>query len=342
MDKFNNVVVVGVGSVGTKHALFLKPFSKKLILVDPIFSSLKWQDKYHDFESALRFTSLNDLDLKLTEGDLAVISNWGPDHYSTILNLSSRGIKNFVLEKPCADSLLEIENLLDIAQVQKLRIAVNQGWYYDKLGPRINQMAKNLNLGDAKAIFISGGARCISTAGSHWISLANQIFSNDPQLIFSSARSDSINPRSRDLAYYEGVFSFSYPDNKRLAICLTNGSSVEGRVEVYWRDAIGIILQDQFTIYSRRDFPNPSQITKYGPASNLIYNEPMNSSQKSFLNLYETFKILKQEEFYEDLKKHLSVTRSIICALISSEVGVQIDFSKKPDSNFYDRKFKIS
>jgi len=339
---FNNVVVVGVGSIGIKHALFLKQYSKNLILVDPILKSTERADKYSEFDKVLKLTSIQNLGLEFKKGDLAVISNWGPDHYKTLISLVSKGLKDFVLEKPCADSLLEIEKIWKVARKHNLRVAVNQGWYYDKLGLKINKIGKKLGLGEVKAIFVSGGARCISTAGSHWISLANQIFMNNPKFIFSSAKNDSINPRSKKLSYYEGVYSFNYANDKRLAICLTNSSSVEGRVEIYWRDAIGILQSEKLRIYSRGDFPNQIKITKYGPASKLIYSEPLNDQKQSFLNLYRSFKIFKKDAFFTDLKNHLNVTRSILFALISSETGVRLNFHKKPDKGFHDRKFKIS
>lgn len=342
VSMFNNVVVVGVGSIGIRHALFLKDMAKKLILVDPLFGGTESVGKYGEFNQVLKLTSIQNLEQKFSKGDLAVIANWGPDHYKTLISLVSKGFKNFVLEKPCADSLLEIENIWKVARKNNLRLAVNHVWYYDKLGLKINKIGEKLGLGDVKAIFISGGARCISTAGSHWISLANQIFMNDPKFIFANAKNDSINPRSKKLSYYEGVYSFNYGSDKRLAICLTNGSSVEGRIEIYWRDAIGILQSEKLSIYSRKDFPNQIQITKYGPASELIYSEILNDQKQSFLNLYGSFNNLNLDDFFTDLKNHLSVTRAILFALISAETGVQLNFHKKPDKDFHNRKFKIS
>jgi hypothetical protein len=85
----------------------------------------------------------------------------------------------------------------------------------------------------------NGGARCISTAGSHIIHLANQLFASSPLIISGLGRSDSINPRNASLSFYEGVFSFSYPGNQMLSITYSNGSSVAGDVLIFWKDAIG-------------------------------------------------------------------------------------------------------
>jgi len=342
MINFDNALIVGVGSIGYKHVKFLNSISTNLFLVDPIFANPNGRKILKEFEPCQHYKNLVDIRVKFKKNDLAVISNWGPDHFNTMMSLISLGFKNFILEKPCTDSLIEIESLLSVAQKKELKISVNQGWYYDKLGSRINQISENLQIGEAEAIFIAGGARCISTAGSHWLSLANQIFLTNPDWIFSEAKNDLINPRSSNLSYYEGIFSFTYPNFKRLSISLTNRSSISGRTEIYWRDAVGSLSANEINIYARDEFPVKNPITRYGLATKLIHREFLGSIEDSFFNLYNVFQNQNQNQFNVDLKNHLNVNKAIIYALISAEKGKRIKFNEKIKNEFYTRKFKIS
>jgi predicted dehydrogenase len=342
MKLFRIGVVVGVGSIGIKHARFLESISEDMFLIDTKFNTSGIADLNKEFELAHFYKHINELSERFTDKDIAVIANWGPDHYETIVSLVSKGFRNFVLEKPCVDSLDEVKKLWNLAYETPLKIAVNQGWFYDKIGLKINTISRDLGLDRAVSIFISGGARCISTAGSHWISLANQLFSSEPEVIFSDARNDLINPRSSNLSFYEGVFSFRYPQKERLAISLTNDSSIEGRIEIYWRNAVGLLDSNELYIYKRNDDSTPNKITRYGKATHLVYSGPVFNLDNSFANLYKSFHENKQIEFNGDFLKHLKVTSSIIYALISSETNKKIYFEESVDKEFYLKKYKIS
>jgi predicted dehydrogenase len=342
MKVFRVGIVVGVGSIGIKHARFLESISEDMILIDNKFNTSGIADLKKEFESAHFLKHINELSERFTDKDIAVIANWGPDHYETLVYLVSKGFRNFVLEKPCVDSLDEVKKLWTLAYDTPLKIAVNQGWFYDKIGLTINSISRDLGLGKAVAIFISGGARCISTAGSHWISLANQLFSSEPQVIFSDARNDLINPRSPSLSFYEGVFSFRYPQKERLAINLTNDSSIEGKIEIYWQNALGLLDSNKLYIYKRNDDSTPNKITRYGKAEQLVYSGPVFDLDNSLANLYKSFHENNQIEFNGDFLKHLKVTSSIIYALISSEINKKIYFEESVDKEFYLKKYKIS
>jgi len=342
MKIFRVGIVVGVGSIGIKHARFLEKISENLILIDKKFNTSVIAELGQQFELAHFYNHIGELREKFTDKDLAVIANWGPDHYETIEFLVSKGFRNFILEKPCVDSLNEVKKLWNLAYRTPLKIAVNQGWFYDKIGSTISLISQDLGLGKAASIFISGGARCISTAGSHWISLANQLFTSEPEVIFSDARNDLINPRSPSLSFYEGVFSFRYPENQRLAINLTNNSSIEGTIEIYWRNAVGFLNSNELSIYMRNDEFASNKITRYGKATQLVYSGPVFNLESSFANLYNSFHENNQIEFNMNFLKQLKVTSSIIYALISSESNRKMYFEEAVGNELFLKKYKIS
>lgn len=338
MMHYNNVIVVGYGSIGKKHVAFLEKKCNEILVVDPIFSNL------NENSSKLfsKYTSLNDVKLSFTENDVAIISNWGPDHYETIEQVASKGIKNIVLEKPCVDSLQEIDLLRKLAVSNQLRISVNQGWFYENLAERINQLSTKMNLGKVVAIWVTGGARCLSTAGSHWVSLVNQIYDSEPIYLTSDATNYSINPRSKNLAYIDGVFSFTYSGNRRLGINLSNLSSIEGRFEIYWRDAIGEFESNKLKIFSRRKPVLSEKITRYGPATEVIFHEEIVDIQKSFQHLHDSFDNYSMPQFSSSLDHHLNATKCIILSLIASEQKKQINFEELIAEEFYSKKYGIS
>lgn len=338
MMHYNNVVVVGYGSIGKKHVNFLENKCNRILVVDSKFSNLI-EDSTKAFSE---FKSVNEIKVDFTENDVAIISNWGPDHFVTIQEIVSKGVKNIVLEKPCVDSLQEIDLLRELALTNQLKISVNQGWFYENLAAKINQLSIKMNLGKVVAIWVTGGARCLSTAGSHWISLVNQIYGSEPIILTSDAKNHFINPRSKKLAYIEGVFSLYYSENRRLGINLSNFSSIEGRFEIYWRDAVGELNSNKIKIFSREKSSISEKITRYGQAPELIFEEDLGDIQNSLRCLHNSFDEYNIEKFSSTLEHHLNTTKCIILSLIASEQKRQILFKESISEEFYIKKYGIS
>ena len=344
--QFNKAIVIGHGSIGKRHADYLKNFVNSIIVVDPkVGQENLFQNKiYYPNPKFLKSTDL--LNFKITNKDVVVISNWGPDHYSTVSYVISKGAKKIVLEKPCADSLKELDELRMLAIDSRCKIVVNHHWFHLNLGHRINLLARSLNLGEVVAIWIHGGARCISTAGSHWINLANQIYASNPKRIFAASNSNNINPRGSHLGYYDGVFSFEYDDFKRLAISLTNLSSIAGTFEIYWREAFGVLNGESIKILKTNEQSVSPKITLYNNPTEEIFNDVIpyfNYSEHNQMNsLYNSILEKSNSQLLSDLEEHLNTTKAILYALISSSTGQLIEFDSKVNPKFYDQKFNIS
>jgi hypothetical protein len=346
MKEFNKVVIIGYGSIGKKHAHFLEPLCKTLILVDPNFTNTYAINRTTHFQNVETYDDISHVPYNFEFNDVVIIANWGPDHLSTLQFVARKGANQIVLEKPCADSLQELDEIWQLNIDHNLKIAVNQGWYYINLGSRINKLSTSLGLGQIFSIWISGGARCLSTAGSHWVNLTNQIFNSNPLEINGHGSIHKINPRSTHLAYVEGVFSYLYPNNKRLSISLTNSSSISGQINILWKNAAGTLDEEDIVIKNRNSAEVMPQITRYGQPTETVFKGlvPFESfnSRTQMQGLYESFKNLSPDDHNKNLKRHLDSTRAILLSLVSSESRKTIGFKSSIEPEFYNKKFLIS
>lgn len=346
MREFNKVVIIGYGSIGRKHAHFLEPLCKTLILVDPNLAKRGAIDGTTSFQNVETYGDISQVPYNFEFNDVIIIANWGPDHLSTLEFVARKGAHQIVLEKPCADSLQELDEIWQLNIDYKLKIAVNQGWYYTNLGSRINKLSTSLGLGQIFSIWISGGARCLSTAGSHWVNLANQIFNSNPIEINGHGLIHNINPRGTHLAYVEGVFSYLYPNNRRLSISLTNSSSISGEINILWKNAAGTLDEEYIVIKKRTNAEIVTQITRYGQPMETVFKgvvpfESLNSYTQ-MQGLYDSFKNLSPNAHNKNLKRHLDSTRTILLSLVSSESRKIIGFKSSIELKFYNKKFLIS
>jgi predicted dehydrogenase len=355
---FEKSFLVGYGSIGRRHLPFLYKYTSQIFVIDPKFSANFMIEKHLRSEKLLTCNSINELKVIPTSRDIVVVSNWGPDHFETILKFSELGVINFILEKPCVDSFEEIDKLIDLRRSKSLKILVNQGSYHANLGNRINYLGKLLGLGDIAAVWITGGARCLSTSGSHWISLVNQIFNSLPISVTADAEIDYINPRSKDLVFIEGVFSYVYTKRRRLSISLTNLSSISGRIEFYWPNHLGVLEGDSISVWSRQNSTNLSKITLHGKAEKKVFygtipyeNQILSKGYKKSAkkNNFEQMDILYKKftegnsDYYDKvLIDHLNVNKQVLLSLVASDLGTKLEFKSNIPNELFTKKFGIS
>lgn len=338
---FANAVVVGLGSIGKKHADLLATLANTIFIIDPILKELTYAIP------AKQLFSIRDLPASVNSNDVAVVSNWGPDHFLTVVALVQLGYRNIVLEKPLVCSLRELEDLHNLIVGSTIRVVVNQGWHYEKLGNRIRTLAQELSLGEPCAIWVTGGARCLSTAGTHYIQLAKDILLSTPIEVTSQLDFDRINPRSKQLDYVEGVVAILFEDRKRVSISYTNYSSIEGDFEILWKDAIGLLNGTELRIYQRgAERPYANIITRYGKAENLIFdNEVPNYSQSSHSGIAELYLGLVNDSSSELLNQFLShemTTKILLYSLLSNLEKRTLRVDDKVNKALYEKKFDIS
>jgi predicted dehydrogenase len=341
---FNSALVLGYGSIGKRHVQYLNLICDLIDIVD-------LNDKTHDDlkNQHLNFhRSLNSFSSKVNLNSVAVISNWGPDHLDSLKECITLGFKNIVLEKPMVSSLNNLFELKSLVYEHKLKVAVNQGWHYQDYAMKINSLAHKYLLGSPKSIWVNGGARCISTAGSHIIHLSSQIFKSKPVEFMGHGKSSFINPRNPNLSYYEGVFSVLYANGERLGINYTNNSSLSGDVQIFWQESVGNFVDERFIHLASRD-PNREfkhQITRYGKPE-LILNPKFDLAEaangvSNFKYIYEK---LYQNNIFDSLAtfdKHFESNLTMLLLLASSKIGKIIKSVEDVPKDILNYDFRIS
>ena len=338
---FKNAVVVGCGSIGSKHAKYLFTCADSVSIVDPLIKnlpSIKINKHYND---------IWDLDNATSSEDLAVVANWGPDHYNTINTLINKGYQNFVFEKPIVCSLQELYEIEKVSKNVSIRVVVNQGWHYDYLADRVNDLAKKLGIGDPKAIWVTGGARCMSTAGSHYIHLARHLLKSDPHQVMAQLDQEKINPRSADLEYIDGVIAIKMESNTRVSLSYSNKSSIEGDFQILWRDAHGFIDDENIKIIRRSlDRPYADTVTRYGKPNEVVFEGKIPKLNSESLTPLESLYLALKNYPYADLitafNSHILTNKTLLYALISNSLTRSVDLNENFSEDLFKKRFAIS
>lgn len=270
-----HVLLIGHGSIGKFHLNKLIGLAKSIDVVEPslenqIVTSLK------KHSCKIRFYS-NLFDLPGNRFySFAVIANWGPDHVSTILELSKSGVNKFLVEKPMCDSLSDLKIIEELVDRNKIKLISHYQWSYSYLPELIRKMASEYSLGDTISLVVNGGAKCLVTNGIHYLALAEIIFNQMPIASSIFYANDEINPRNKKFVFLEGNATWRYPNSKYLSINFFNKSHVSLTCIINFEFGFAIIQNDEIKMYSipsnrRLELTSP---TRTANASDLIYEGP--------------------------------------------------------------------
>lgn len=343
---FKEVVLIGFGSIGKRHALSVSQICESMIIVDPNSMAFVYlPDKLPPYT---QFSSIQDLQSPTSSNDLVIVANWGPDHLRTIQECVSLGYKNFVIEKPITSSLSDLQNLRNLIKDNLLRVVINQGWDTHQLGERIRNLGLSLGLGEPVSVWVTGGARCASTAGSHYIHLASRILNEDPVTVMAHGMSSQINPRGDHLSYFDGVYSVEYKFGKRFSMSFSNMSSIEGDVQILWRDASGKFSNSGDIAITGRD-PNREYaniVTRYGsPTVQLFSGAPPSRNDLTndeFLDLYSLIYLSSYRELDELFERHAQSNEILLKLLVSNVIRRQLDLGEELSEELTMMDFRIS
>lgn len=343
---FKRVVLIGFGSIGKRHALGVSQICESMIIVDP--NSMAFVLLPDELPPYTQLSSILDLQSSISSDDLVIVANWGPDHLRTIQECVRLGYRNFVIEKPITSSLSDLEKLRKLIKDNSLRVVVNQGWGAQQLGERIRDLGLTLGLGEPVSVWVTGGARCASTAGSHYIHLASRILNEDPVTVMAHGMSSNINPRGDHLSYFDGVYSVVYKFGKRFSMSFSNMSSIEGDVRILWRDASGEFFSSgDITITGRvPDREYARIVTRYGlPTLKLFSGTPPTSkdfTNDGFLDLYNLIYTSSIEELDELFERHALSNEILLKLLVSNEIRRQVDLTEELSKELTMMDFRIS
>jgi predicted dehydrogenase len=241
-------LLIGVGSVGKHHAKVMAERYERLFLVDPATDVHEWVKNNIDCAYEI-FSSLPEAISAISSHTLlttAVVSHLAPDHFDAYTMLADAGIRHIVCEKPISDSLMAGREMVDRALQDDIRLTVGFPRRFLDTAKVINAVAESELGGPPSALVIHGGAKCLITFGAHFVDLALDVFGSPPLRVSGFGSSQPINPRRKDLGYWEGSLSWEFTKNRYLSITFTNQSSVQ---------ALGILYAPHGTMSL---FPNGS------------------------------------------------------------------------------------
>lgn len=339
--RWDLALVVGYGSIGKRHVVQLEKQCHRIWVVDP-------RDVQGEIpDNATSYRSLNELKLNNHERKLGVIANWGPNHLETLKELAQMGISDLILEKPMTTSLSELLELQILRDRFGLNIFVNQGWNYSNFYRLVSKTQEAYALGTPKAIWSIGGARCVSTAGSHIFHVANRLF-DSPAISYTAALNfQKINPRSELLDYVDGSASIEYESGAKLGMNFTNQSSLEGMTSIYWRNHVAEVkASGQFEIKSNLNLVKPTEkVTRYAVASQKIYDSQDEQVPVEIDNMYSIHKILQQRSLSSletDFAKHYRSAFDLLMIMNSGVEKRTLYPDDSADNLILNRKFLIS
>ncbi len=340
------IVIVGLGSIGRRHAEYFSSIKGEMIFIDPSKTVFTWaketkEDKYKIFkniEDAKPYIVKNNLP------KIAVISNLGHQHYSSVLELYDMGFKNFFIEKPVVNALYQIDKLTSMIIDGKINIVTGFGWRYSGLPEKITNISK-LHLGGVPLLInMVGGAFGMVTNGIHYLDLAVSIFNSNPLSVISDLDSQNINPRSNKLDFWEGSSVWNFPDGKKLIINASNQSSVSSIIQVICPKGKIVINEDMSVSTYKRDdieIAKDPRVTRLGKPVKL--NELNFKPDKSkvydilFLPLFEMDK-----KMLTSVEREMIATKSIIYSLISSSLEQKLNINDDVDEKYYNMEWMIS
>jgi|LakMenEpi03Aug12_release.lakeMendotaPanAssembly.Ray.scaffolds.fasta_scaffold182420_2 predicted dehydrogenase len=224
--KINSSAIIGLGSIGKAHLVRVLSLAERVFVVDPNVEVSTYIENHKEVDRITYLRSLDEFPIGI-HIDFAIISNWGPDHFKTFSELSALGVKKFLIEKPLVTKISDFFGIRGAIANPELFVGVNMPWLEDRLKEQIFGLRDKHLFGPITNISISGGAKCLSTIGIHYIGLACLLFESDPIKVTSLIESQRINPRSLNLDYLAGTVSWIFGPEKYLQICFSNSSHLQ-------------------------------------------------------------------------------------------------------------------
>jgi predicted dehydrogenase len=273
-----SAVLIGYGSVGHLHARRLNARYDRLAIVD--VSEDVRVVAHADYPDSSVAGSLADLSAAdwPWEQTLAVIATWGPSHALVFHELSGLGVRYILCEKPLASSVRAGHEMVAVAADKGIALGVHQHFRYSGLVPGLRALAGELGLGEPTTMFIQGGAIGLVTRGIHWIDVACELFGRGPESVVSSVTGQPINPRSPELMFYGGTAAWDFADGREAAFSLTNESSVNSTVRIFYRNAIVEVLRTRdVKVWMRTpsEIEAYPQVTRVGDAVEAVFDGPL-------------------------------------------------------------------
>ena len=231
----NAGLVVGIGSVGRRHAAVMAKRYEQLFVVDSSPAALGWAKENLSCRLHLG-SSIDEVASEVrahADSTTAVIASWGPAHYEHFVALSELGVRRIFCEKPVATSLRQLSDMRAICERNDIKMTAGLHLRYRGIAEFVNAVSRESLGGEPTSFVVDGGARCVATTGSHWLDLAAAVYGIARGSVVAHLRDSAINPRSPSLRYWEGTAIWEFSGVKCLTITYDNSSSVHERARFY-------------------------------------------------------------------------------------------------------------
>lgn len=331
-------LLIGCGSVGKRHLSKLIELGQKIWVVDPNEDARQFAlsqsdlivDAFPTIESFLKAQGTPSV-------NLAVIANWGPDHFYAYERIKVLSPHTIIIEKPLTSKLSDLNLMKTHLKESKVSVFVNFHLRFDSGYKKLLELCNATKYGTPVLISIVGGAKCVSTNGIHWIDLSNQLIGSRWDKINASISSKLINPRSIDLNFLEGFTNITYKNNSTLNINFTNDSYMDAQITIVWKKAKGVIVDGVLTIFeAESEIPLDQPVTRSVLFVKKTYETPF--SVDGFNNLYA--KIDETKGFV--MENAIEANELLILSLISSETTSQLRPDKPLPQELVEFDWKIS
>jgi len=331
-------LIVGHGSVGKRHLLNLRKITHSITVIDPNSDSLTGLNSditcfssLEEFERTLEKDSQSKEELEA----VGVVTNWGPDHFETTLRLISLGFKKILVEKPLASNMGQLEGYNKILD-EGVKIWCNFHLRFGRGFQAIDNFQKSHGVDSPIAISVTGGAKCLSTTGIHWIDLAVNLFKEAPSQIYGNISNSQINPRNASLSFFDGINFFRFSKNRTLSLHFSNASQSDAIITIMWERHMAEIRSGKIRFYgSDIDGSENLPTTRSIAFSQLIAEEDF--FECGFDRLFAEFLEAR------DSQSHILVAnRALLLALCSDKLNKTVAWDENLPESLKNYDWKIS
>jgi predicted dehydrogenase len=331
-------LLIGCGSVGKKHLSKLIELGQKIWVVDPSKDARKFALAQGDLVLGVFPTLESFLEAEATPLiNLAVIANWGPDHFYAFEKIKGLHPRAIIIEKPVISKLSDLNLMKTYLKDSKASIFVNFHLRFDSGYSQLLEFCAVSKYGTPKLISVVGGAKCVSTNGIHWLDFSNELIASEWDSIDANLTSQSINPRSKDLHFYEGFTNITYKNKSVVSVNFTNSSYMDIQVTIIWKQAKGIIVDGFLKIYEAdNEIPEDQPITRSARFSKKILEIPF--AVDGFDQIYNRIGSVKGYV----MERALEANELLILSLISSRTASQVKNQRLIPQELINLDWKVS
>ena len=332
MNSRKKALVIGSGSIGVKHIMNLIDLEFDVFVFDINFNNYEMLSQNH--KNIKLFYSLNELifNLKIESCHLLVISTWGPSHFRFFQLGVNLNIKKIIFEKPICCSNFQQDQIYKISKKNKIKFIVHFKRDFNGLEGSIKNILKQYGQ-KPTMINVHGGAACLVTNGIHFINIACNIFNEYPIAVFSDMKNSGINPRNKNLGYYEGSIKLYFRNKKFFCISNTNHSSINNSLNIY-TEMLRVDVEGKKIFLGKNSNFIKTKLTKHSLVTRKLIKE-INENNYYKNCIRELHSTKNKHEHY------LKINNIILESLRSSQKKKILQF-KKLNKKDYLKKWHIS